>query len=217
MWRPYTNNFKFRHGLTLAATLLMVGCSSMPKMLEGPGAWNTADQIPPSARVAREYDAAVELMESDHNEEAMQRLEVFIVENPQWPGAYVNLAILYDHFERYDDAVNTLSQAISVAPDFLPAYNHMGVIKRRHGDFVGAEQAWQQALQVDQAYSYAWYNLGVLYELYMQDLGKALDHFRRYQEVTDPEEADPKVVSWITDLERRIGAPGQSAANLEAP
>ena len=65
----------------------------------------------------------------------------------------------------------------------------------------------------------AWYNLGVLYDLYMQDIESALQAYRNYQDVLTsaevPVEADPLVNRWIVDLERRQGQALASANEAE--
>ncbi len=162
-------------GLLISISLLLVGCTSQPRFMEAPGAWNTLDQMPPPSRVEREYNVALKAITDGNDEQAIQRLEVFIVENPRWPGAYVNLAILYDRHDRAADALGVLDQALSVAPEFVPALNQIGVIRRKQGDFLGAEEAWVSATKINPEYAYAWYNLGVLYELYRQDLPVALE------------------------------------------
>ena len=72
------------------------------------------------------------------------------------------------------------------------------------------------ATRVQPDYAYAWYNLGVLYDLYMQDLSAALECYRRYLSESAEGEADPAVSRWITDLERRVGAPAQAAQARES-
>jgi tetratricopeptide (TPR) repeat protein len=184
--------------------------------MEGSGAWNTADEMPPSPHVQRDYQAAVRHMEAGNDDEATQRFERFLSENPRWPGAYVNLAILYERQENSAKAIGLLTQAVAIDPQFVPALNQLGVIKRRQGEFEAAEQAWLSATQINPQYAYGWYNLGVLHELYMQDLRGALDYYRRYQELVGQVDADPQVARWIADLERRVGRPGQAAASRES-
>jgi hypothetical protein len=95
-------------------------------------------------------------------------------------------------------------------------------MKRRQGDFAGAKEAWLRVTKTDPEYLNAWYNLGVLYDIYMQDLPAALAAYKRYQELyvnTNSDEGtytgwgeyvpppvidpDPEVNRWIVDLERR--------------
>ena len=45
-------------------------------------------------------------------------------------------------------------------------------------------------------------NLGILFDLYLQDLEQALAHYRRYQELMSEE--NEQVAGWIVDIERRL-------------
>jgi tetratricopeptide (TPR) repeat protein len=159
--------------------------------------------------VRLKYESAVDRMELGEDAAAARLFERFVVDHPEYPGAYVNLAIIYERQGRLEDAEFLLNQAIEAAPFSVYALNRLGLLKRRQGDFEAAEQAWLQATRSNPRYPYAWYNLGVLYDLYLQDLPAALDSYRNYQEVMNGNEPDPAVERWITDLERRLGEPAR--------
>ena len=84
------------------------------------------------------------------------------------------------------------------------------MLHRRNGNFPEAEAAYLKAVTADPDYALAHYNLGVLNELYLQELGTALRHFERYQEIVG---GDEQVEKWITDLQRRVSA-AQRTANI---
>ena len=169
------------------------------------------------AVVQHDYRAALKHMEQKNDEAAASQFEDFVVRHPGYPGAYVNLAIIYDRQNRTDEALWLLEQAIDADPNSVYALNRLGLIKRRQGKFSDAEAAWLTATQADPQYAYAWYNLGVLYDLYLQDLPAALDHYKRYQQLSNAADQDRMVNRWITDLERRIGTPAQAAQAREKP
>ena len=74
--------------------------------------------------------------------------------------------------------------------------------------FLEAEAAYLKAVTAEPQYALAHYNLGVLYELYLQRLDDALRHFERYQALYGE---DPQVEKWITDLKRRVAANRRTA------
>ena len=84
------------------------------------------------------------------------------------------------------------------------------MLKRRRGDFLGAEAAYQRAIGADADYALAYYNLGVLNELYLQSLDEALQYFKKYQQLSDK---DGQVDLWVVDLQRRIDS-RQRTANV---
>ena len=61
-----------------------------------------------------------------------------------------------------------------------------------------------QAIKHKSDYAIAYLNLGILYDLYLQELNDALDHYKQYQTMTNNN--DKLVDKWIIDLEHRIKA-----------
>ena len=197
----------------LLAALAIAGCAA------GPGKRSAGDAPPPEkrgvptdvpARALTLYEQATAVMASGDSGEAELRFEEFLLQFPDYPGAYVNLAIL--RVEKGDDraAREAIDAALAIDPDYAPALNQLGMLLRRNGDFPGAESAYLKAVTADPAYALAHYNLGVLNELYLQRLDVALQHFERYQELVGNDE---QVEKWIADLRRRVAA-SQRTANV---
>lgn len=75
-----------------------------------------------------------------------------------------------------------------------------GVIYMREGRYAGSEKEFMKALQVDPADADTHYNLGVLYDDYIGNRNKALQHFKAYLKFA-PEAPDAaQVQSWIVRL-----------------
>ena len=72
---------------------------------------------------------------------------------------------------------------------------------REHGRFPEAEAQYLQALAVRENHADTHRNIGVLYDLYLGDRERALQHFYRYQALSD--EDTRRVSGWIADLERQ--------------
>ena len=211
MLRNYANTFP-----VLMVTLLVAGCAGQGVKSGGEQAQLLpAELVEAPVAVQRDYRAALEQMEGKNDAAAASQFEDFVQRHPGYPGAYVNLAIIYDRQNRTAEALWLLDQAIATDPASVYALNRLGLIKRRQGQFSEAETAWLKATQVDPQYAYAWYNLGVLYDLYLQDLPAALDHYKRYQQLSNAADEDLMVNRWIADLERRIGTPAQAAQARE--
>jgi tetratricopeptide (TPR) repeat protein len=131
-----------------------------------------------------------------------------LLQYPDYPGAHVNLAIIYAS-QGNDKAVeNSLTDALIIDPGHPVALNQLGMLLRRQGKFIEAEAAYMKAVTADPDYALAHYNLGVLNELYLQRLDLALQHFERYQELGGDDE---QVTKWIADLKRRLGGTERTA------
>ncbi|MEM7502649.1 MAG: tetratricopeptide repeat protein [Pseudomonadota bacterium] len=167
-----------------------------------------AREVSPQAQTL--YEQAVAIMASGDNLEAQFRFEEFVLRYPDYPGAYTNLAII--HAQNGDDAgaEGRITDALMIDPRHAPTLNQLGMLLRRQGKFVEAEAAYLRALEADSSYLLAHYNLGVLYELYLQKLDQALVHFEKYQSLIGE---DKQVERWITDLRRRVER-NQRTANV---
>jgi len=154
------------------------------------------------------YEQATAIMAAGDFDEAELRFKAFLVQYPEYPGAHVNLAII-EAMRHNDEAARVyLDAALALNPEYPAALNQLGQLLRRNGDFSEAEAAYLKAVTVSPDYALAHYNLGVLYELYLQRLDDALTHFEAYQALVVE---DKQVAKWIADLRRRIAATQRTA------
>jgi len=219
MWQrscKQNKNSALRAALVSLAAMVLSGCS-FNQVMQLPDFSATAEPVGVSApaSVQRQYRKAVASMEQGDLEKAEAQLQAFVVDHPSYANAYVNLAIVTEERGDIKTAERLLQQAVMIDEANVYALNRLGLIQRRAGDFAAAEQSWLEVTRVEAEYPNAWYNLGVLYELYLRDLQAALDHYQRYQDLTGGA-PDASVARWITDLERRIGdAPKTASASPE--
>ena len=163
-------------------------------------------EIPPDVLTLFEQAAAV--MAAGDYLDAELRFKEFVLLYPDYPGAWVNLAIIHANNENDEATREALDKALELNPDHAVALNQLGMLLRRNGNFLEAEAAYMKAVTVSPDYALAHYNLGVLNELYLQRLETALHHFEIYQELVGE---DKQVEKWITDLTRRVAANQQTA------
>jgi Flp pilus assembly protein TadD len=115
----------------------------------------------------------------------------------------VNLGVLFLRKARYEDAKNALLQATTIKPQDAVAQTHLGIAYRNLGEFKKAEQSYQEALRADPNYAYAHLNAGILYDIYLQKLPEALQHYEQYKALS--KDSNDLVEKWIIDLKRRVG------------
>ena len=213
----FTDNFRYGLALFACSVVLLAGCATGPgskrvssnDVQMGPGGQRIATgDIPARARTLHEQ--AVASMAAGDMIDAELRFQEFLLQYPGYPGAHVNLAIIFAG--RGDDlaAENSLSDALILDPEHPAALNQLGMLLRRQGNFLRAESAYMKAVTARPDYALAHYNLGVLNDLYLQRLDAALRHYERYQEIAGE---DDQVRKWIVDLKRRIGV-AQRTANV---
>ena len=193
-------------GLWLLLGVLLSGCASGPRNAvdDSRGPHGRSGIAP---EVLTQYEQAAAVMAAGDLTEAELRFEEFVLRYPGYPGAHVNLAIV--HAGQGDDeaAEASIGKALTLDSEHAAALNQLGMLKRRQGAFEAAEAAYLKAVTADPGYALAHYNLGVLYELYLQQLEAALQHFERYQKISGALGSDDEqVAKWIVDLRRRVGA-----------
>lgn len=202
----------------LLAILALAGCGSGPETVKsGDSAEVTVDEngvavetrvAPPAVQTL--YEQAVASMAAGDTIDAELRFQEFLLQYPNYPGAHVNLAIIFASRDDFQAAENSLTDALIIAPQHPVALNQLGMLQRQQGKFQEAESAYVKALEADPNYALAHYNLGILNDLYLQRLETALQHYERYQALVGE---DPQVTRWIADLNRRISA-AQRTANV---
>jgi Flp pilus assembly protein TadD len=111
--------------------------------------------------------------------------------------------VAYAELDQLDKAEENLKSALSLAPNHPAALNEMGIVYRRTGRFADARESYEKALTIYPGFHYALLNLGVLCDLYLDDLTCALNNYERYADiVTD----DDEVGIWIADIKNRLEA-----------
>ncbi len=198
---------------SVAALLILVGCASIPEpagdapSAAGPdGGSVEVHEVPPKALTL--YEQAVSSMAAGNTVDAELRFKEFLLQYPDYPGAHVNLAIIFMDRGDLQAAENSLTDALIIDPGHPVALNQLGMLQRKQGKFLEAESAYLRAVTANPDYALAHYNLGVLNDLYLRRLDDALMHYERYQELAGE---DKQVTRWIADLKRRISATQRSA------
>ena len=199
--------------VVVACGVVLGACASGPKPAKpadqaarGGAQPGVAREVPAKAQTL--YEQAVSAMASGDMLDAQLRFQEFLLQYPDFPGAYVNLAIIYADSGDDKAVEDNLTDALIIDPQHPAALNQLGMLLRRQGKFAEAESAYMKAITADPEYALAHYNLGVLNELYLQRLDLALQHFEIYVELGGD---DDQVTKWIADLKRRIGSTQRTA------
>jgi tetratricopeptide (TPR) repeat protein len=82
------------------------------------------------------------------------------------------------------------------------AYYNLALAHRAKGEFKQAETAYLKALELNEQFVDAHYNLGILYDLYLAQPAKALEHYRVSLQLNGPNTQE--VSRWVAALERIV-------------
>ena len=184
-------------GLACAAILLLSACASGPKTSNRPV---DPMNVKVAGGVNRDFLQAVEYLQGERYPEAIELL-VSVVEREQRLSApYVNLGIAYFKMGDEKHAEEAFLEALRAAPLDPVASNELAVLYRHQGRFDEARKTYKDALALHPDHLPLIKNLGILCDLYLQDVNCALAQFQQYLNY-EPE--DPKVSIWVADLKRR--------------
>ena len=223
--RLFTNNLdcRFRHGaLLLSCVVLLHACGGVGSVKERGAATADKTPVPISASLQSDFNKALALMKKGKYEEAIPQLEAILAKNDQLPGTQINLAIAYMALDAKEKAArdsnlkkaeNAILRAVEVNSRDATAQQQLGLLYRKTGRFAESRKAYERAIELQPDYSLAHYNLGILCDIYLQDLKCAIAHFEKYVSLV-AEDTD-QVKLWLSDLRRRAGVP-EPAANTTA-
>lgn len=192
---------KFAGGLLILLT--MSACTTTPTQEAGK---STAVKMPSAAKTA--YDRALWSAKADRFDEAIDLFSKMTRDYPAVGIAYTNLGLLYLKKGRLEESEQALQKALELNPSDAIAYNHLGVVYRELGRFEEAHKAYTSALKINPDYANAHLNLGILSDIYFQNFKQALDHYQKYQTLSEGN--DKQVANWIVDIERRLAAQNRS-------
>jgi Tfp pilus assembly protein PilF len=150
----------------------------------------------------RDFERAVAMLNNQDYGKAIDLLEKVIEQSPGVTAPYINIAVAYEHIGKLEQAEEHLKTALRLVPEHPVACNEYGLLYRKTGRFAEARAIYERALSSFSDYYPLHRNLGILCDLYLNDPGCALEHYKIYSEAK-PENKQVKL--WIADLRARLG------------
>jgi Flp pilus assembly protein TadD len=142
------------------------------------------------------------MLEEERYEPGIALLVKVTEEAPDVTAAHIDLGIAYARIGELDQAEASLQMALQLNPRHPAAYNELGLVQRRKGQFAASRASYEAALAEFADFHYAHRNLAILCDLYLGDSACALAHYESYARLV-PDDAE--TVKWITDLRNRAG------------
>lgn len=191
-----------RHSLSIILCLfVLTGCvPEMVKVLNG-----TADQqLAMSNSDKRAYKKALEGIKKKRLKKAQVILNRLLKKYPKASGVLANKAVIYAKRKKLNKAESFFEKALNINENLFQARNHLSVIYRKKGKFSAAEKTLEAAIVTNPYYANAYYNLGILQELYLHKPAKALLNYRLYLDLKKG--GDKRVSQWVSLLQRQLKA-----------
>jgi tetratricopeptide (TPR) repeat protein len=182
--------------------ILLSGCAVTPTQVPSKPQSTEATEAKTQETAKEEialYGKAISLLNDNQLDQSEQILQTLTTKRPELAGPWINLALINIKKNELDKAQLNINQALSRDPSLPQAFNMLGYIEKQKGNISKAVSDYQQAIEKKPDYAIAHYNLALLYDIYLQDIPDALEHYKRYQELTNNQ--DKKTADWITELE----------------
>ena len=148
-----------------------------------------------------EFNQAVILLNQENYPEAIRLLKAVSGKTSKFSAPYINLGIAYARTNELEKAEENFKKALEISQQHPVAQNELGLIYRKTGRYVEARQLYETLLVMYPDFLPARKNLGVLCDIYIQDLNCALEQYEEYLKGI-PE--DEKVKIWVADVKSRM-------------
>lgn len=152
------------------------------------------------AEVKNEFEQAIKLLAEENYELAIRLLKAVTAKSKKFTGPYINLGIAYARSGEFKLAEEALNKALKLNQSHPVANNELGQVYRKTGRYAEARKIYEELLTIYPEFLPARRNLGVLCDIYLQDLNCAVEQFEIYlQEV--PKDEQMKI--WLAEVKAR--------------
>ncbi|MGR6873276.1 tetratricopeptide repeat protein [Pseudomonas sp. HK3] len=134
---------------------------------------------------------------------AKQKLGVITKKDTSLSGPWVLLGNIAVEKKEYTLAQDHYKQALKITPDNINAYIALARLQRLMGEFGVAQNTLAQVLGIWKDCPEAHLNLGILYDLYLNQPKKAQQHIETYLFLNDYK--DQKAIAWYNEIQSRTG------------
>lgn len=226
--------------VSLALVLVLAGCASKQPAIKDSANLLGPDGQPVAAPLPEGFEDAfrngLALLEDERYDDALTHWQGMTEQYAQFPGVWVNLGLTHHRLDDDENALLAYEKARSVDVNFCPVYALEGVSHRIVGQFAEAEASYLAAIDCEPGNGEHYYNMGILLDLYRNDLTGALGYYRKARrlfaetapaaadvdgaadndgEAENDGEANPLDI-WIVDLSRRAGVDEADPEEIEA-
>lgn len=151
--------------------------------------------------IRQDFNDAIALLNEENYAEAIRLLKSITGKTSKFTAPYINLGIAYARTGEMNKAEETLKKALKLNAQHPVANNEIGIVYRKTGQYTKAREHYQIVVKAYPEFLPARKNLGVLCDIYMQDLECALE---QYEEYLKRKPDDEKVKIWVADVKSRL-------------
>lgn len=147
-----------------------------------------------------QYQRAVALLKSNKLGAAKSIFLEFKSDRPELAGPYANLAVIALKNNKPEKALDLVKIALTKNPKMAEALNLLAYLEQISGEIKSAEKHYKEAIANKENYAIAHYNIALLYDVYLQNVEKAIPHYERYMSLTNNQ--DKNTSDWLEQIKR---------------
>ena len=151
--------------------------------------------------IREEFNTAISLLNDEKYPDAIRLLKGITGKTSKFTAPYINLGMAYARTGEMTKAEESLKKALEINAKHPAANNELGIVYRKTGQYKKARKHYQIIVNAYPEFLPARKNLGVLCDIYMQDLECALE---QYEEYLKRRPNDEKVKIWVADVKSRL-------------
>lgn len=147
-----------------------------------------------------QYKKAITLLNNNKLDAAKEIFLEFKSARPELAGPHANLAVIALKNNDPEKALELVKLALTKNPKLPQALNFLAYLEQISGEIKAAEKHYKEAIENNDDYAIAHYNIALLYDVYMQDVESAIPHYERYLKLINNK--DKNTADWIEQLKR---------------
>lgn len=187
--------------LLLAISTLLSACATVSKS-PSPTSQIIKKSVSISEKDSLAYVQAVADLEKGNAKVAAISLGKIAEKNPGYLDVWVNLAIANYTVKNIADAQRAIEHADKLQPASADINNIKGLICVESGQYKNAEKNYLNALKLDAKNPNIHYNMALLYDLYYQNIAKAILYYESYLLLAG--QKDEETEAWVQELKQTL-------------
>ena len=191
----YINNL-----LLIALIMALAACTpaTKPDRSAATDDSTPADTVLMTEGERNDYRNAITALNNNKLDLAESILKEILKNRKDVAGPWANIGLVYLKKNDIPQATKALKSALQINPKQAYALNLMGVIEYNQGNVQKAVEYYTDAVLNKPDYANAHYNLALVYDIFYQDIPKAVEHYQQYMELTKHQDKETEV--WLQQL-----------------
>ena len=150
------------------------------------------------------YKSAIIALNNNELDKAEQLFITMSERQPNIAGSWANLALISIKRTDLSQADVYVKTALTKNPNMPQALNLSGYLAQKKGEINKAKSYYLKAISHKPDYALAHYNVALLFDIYLQDIAKAIEHYQFY--LAYSEQKDENTENWLDGLKATMAA-----------